>query len=246
MSVPDLTLTGERTLPGIWHENYWFRRHEAAYLAVAPLVAQARVLEAGSGEGYGAALLAERGAKVVIAVDADPSAAVHAGRSYPGIRSLRADLLRLPLPADAVDVVVGLQVVEHLHDQEAFITEAARVLRPRGLLALSTPNRLTFSPGGDQPRNPFHTRELCPSELLDLTGPVFETRTLRGVAHGERLVAWERENGSLTFAQLAGGPPESWPGELATAVRGVTADDFRVDDPDLEHCLDLLLIARRR
>ena len=50
-----LPVTGERTVPGLPHENYWFRRHEAAYVALAPRCADARVLEAGCGEGYGAA-----------------------------------------------------------------------------------------------------------------------------------------------------------------------------------------------
>ena len=41
-----LSLTGERTLPGIWQENYWLRRHEAAYDVFAPMCTGARVLEA--------------------------------------------------------------------------------------------------------------------------------------------------------------------------------------------------------
>ena len=50
-----LELTGERTVPGIWHENYWFRRHEAAYRWAAGAVdlCRAVVVEAGVGEGYG-------------------------------------------------------------------------------------------------------------------------------------------------------------------------------------------------
>ncbi len=64
-----LTLTGERTLPGIWQENYWLRLHEAAYDVFAPMCAGARVLEAGCGEGYGAARLAAAGARTVVGVD---------------------------------------------------------------------------------------------------------------------------------------------------------------------------------
>src|SRR5689334_21713932 len=67
-------LVGERTVPQLWHENYWFRRHEAAYLALAPVVArstestQSTVLEAGSGEGYGVGLLRRAGAGRVVAL----------------------------------------------------------------------------------------------------------------------------------------------------------------------------------
>ncbi len=65
-----LELTGERTVPGIAHENYWFRRHEAAYLDLVRHCVGAVVLEAGCGEGYGAALIAGHAARVV-ALDYD-------------------------------------------------------------------------------------------------------------------------------------------------------------------------------
>ncbi|HXV93478.1 MAG TPA: SAM-dependent methyltransferase, partial [Pseudonocardia sp.] len=55
---PGLPLTGERTVPGVPEENYWFRRHEVVYRALAPRCAGGVVLEAGCGEGYGADLLA--------------------------------------------------------------------------------------------------------------------------------------------------------------------------------------------
>src|SRR3954447_7906630 len=103
-AAPGLVLTGERTLPGIDHENYWFRRHEAAYRALLPFVQGATVLEAGCGEGYGAAALRER-ARQVLAVDADPQAVEHAARTYPQIDVVRSDLQRLPLADGAIEAV---------------------------------------------------------------------------------------------------------------------------------------------
>ena len=64
--------------------------------------------------------------------------------------------------------MVNFQVIEHLWDQPQFVRECARVLRPSGLLMVSTPNRITFSPGRDTPINPFHTRELNADELTEL------------------------------------------------------------------------------
>ena len=71
-SFPEpLVLTGERTLPGIPEENYWFQRHVVAYEFAAKLVAGKDVLDAGCGEGYGAALLA-RDAASVVGTDLEP------------------------------------------------------------------------------------------------------------------------------------------------------------------------------
>ncbi|HWN28643.1 MAG TPA: SAM-dependent methyltransferase, partial [Actinomycetospora sp.] len=71
-----LPLTGERTVPGVDRENYWFRRHEAVYLALEPECTGAVVLDAGVGEGYGAALLA-RSARRVVGLELDPAVAAH-------------------------------------------------------------------------------------------------------------------------------------------------------------------------
>src|SRR6266540_7436750 len=81
-AIDALQLTGERTLPGIEIENYWFRRHEAAYLALAPYCRGGTVLEAGCGEGYGAAVLA-RVARRVVALDYDAATVAHAAATYP-------------------------------------------------------------------------------------------------------------------------------------------------------------------
>ncbi|MGV0803483.1 class I SAM-dependent methyltransferase, partial [Mycolicibacterium elephantis] len=78
------------------------------------------------------------------------------------------NLAELPLADDEVDVVVNFQVIEHLWDQGQFVSECLRVLRPGGTLLISTPNRITFSPGLDTPVNPFHTRELNAAELTEL------------------------------------------------------------------------------
>lgn len=240
-----MALTGERTLPGIAEENYWFRRHEAAYLAVAPFVRSAVVVEAGCGEGYGAALLARHTSRV-LALDLDAATIRHAQRRYRAtIAAVRADLQRLPLAAGSVEVVVSLQTLEHLPDQAGFLAECARVLRPAGTLILSTPNRLTFSPGADRPLNPFHTRELSPAELDDLLAPSFASTHRWGLRHGRRLRRWERRHGSLVAALLAG-MPSDWPAEVTAAVDSVAAADFVLDEGARETCLDLLTVAVRR
>jgi len=242
--VTDLTLTGERTLPGIDAENYWFRRHEVAYAWVAPWCTGTRVLDAGCGEGYGAAAL-RRVAHDVVAFDYDAAVAAHVGGTYGDVRAVRGDLQRMPFRDGAFEVVVNLQTIEHLHDQPGFVRECARVLRPAGTLVVTTPNRLTFSPGRDTPLNPFHTRELAPGELRDLLAPEFEMTRLLGVRHGRRIARWERRHGSLVDAQLAS-PPQAWPAPLRAFVERLAARDFAVTDDDLDTSLDLLAVAVRR
>lgn len=251
----ELTLTGERTLPGVVEENYWFRRHEVAYRAARDAVlANGRggiVLDAGCGEGYGAHLLSPAASAAgpggrVVAVDYDMATVGHVRATYPRLAVLRANLVALPLAGGGVDAVVCMQVIEHLWDQPGLLAECARVLRPGGVLVVSTPNRLTFSPGRDTPLNPFHTRELAAAELAGLLrdagfGPV----RMLGVHHGPRLRELDRRHGgSLVAAQIAG-PAADWDPLLRADVASVTAEDFTVHGGEVDASLDLFAVAGR-
>ncbi|MDQ2709006.1 MAG: class I SAM-dependent methyltransferase [Actinomycetota bacterium] len=241
-----LPLTGERTVPGIAEENYWFRRHEAAYLQLLPYCRGARVLEAGCGEGYGADLIADT-AYAVLALDYDQLTAAHVATRYPSVTVVRGNLAALPVRTSAVDVVVNLQVIEHLWDQPGFLAECARALRPDGLLLLSTPNRITFSRGRDTPLNPFHTRELAADELAALLVDAgFLVQAMLGLHHGPALRALDsRHGGSVIDAQVAvvvDGRP--WPARLRADVAGVCAEDFEIQGERIDDSLDLIAIAR--
>ncbi|GAA2082163.1 class I SAM-dependent methyltransferase [Aeromicrobium halocynthiae] len=235
---PTMVITGERTVPGIWHENYWFRRHEVVYEWVASRVTGLEVLEAGCGEGYGADLLARHAAGVV-ALDYDAYATGHARSAYPDVPVVRGNLVALPLADRSVDAVVSLQTVEHLWDQPTFVAECVRVLRPGGLLVISTPNTLTFPPG-----NIYHPRELEPHELEALVDPVADVAAHLGLRHGPRLRAWEDQHGSIVDAQVAG-TPDTWSPATCAMVRDVTTADFELLEDGLEESLDLVLAARR-
>lgn len=242
-----LPLTGERTVPGIAEENYWFRRHEVVYEQLARRCAGATVLEAGCGEGYGADLLA-RVADRVLAVDYDDRAAAHAARRYPRLNVARANLVALPVPDGAVDVVVSLQVIEHLWDQEGFLRECRRVLRRGGPLFVSTPNRITFSPGRDTPLNPFHTRELSGSELAGLVGRAgFVDVEVTGLHHGPRLRDLDAAHGgSIVAAQTAVVLGDGvWPPALLRDVASVGCADFVLRAGAVDASLDLVVSARR-
>ena len=249
-----LPLTGERTLPGVRGEEYWFARHEAVYRWIVETyparLADARVVEAGSGEGYGAAVLREAGARLVLALDYDAASISHAASTYPKVDSVRANLAALPVAAGSADVVVCLQVIEHLWDLRGFLAEAAAVLRPGGLLVVSTPNRPVFSPGlerGARPTNPFHVEEFDAAQVQGLLeGAGLDQVEVHGVHHSTRLTSWEQRAGmSLVAAQVAAVTGSRLvPHDLEAFVATVTVEDFRVDvSHDAE---DLLATAVRR
>lgn len=252
--IASLPLTGERTVPGIAEENYWFRRHEVAYVHIANVLRKQaerglKVLEAGCGEGYGADLLADvvrpNGGSVV-GFDYDDHTISHVGAKYShSVGPLRGDLQRLPVATDSVGLVVNLQVIEHLHDQPGFLRECARVLGPGGRLIVSTPNRITFSPGLDSPINPFHTRELDPAELQELLEPCFEIAHLGGIWHGAAFAAFPDIVDTLIATA-----PQDWDAELRDFVLAVTADDFDLrftaTTDELNDCLDLFYVATVR
>jgi SAM-dependent methyltransferase len=249
----DLPLTGERTVPGLAEENYWFRRHEVVYRRLSQRGVDREVLEAGCGEGYGAELIADVATRV-IGLDYDEQTVAHVRARYPRIDVRHGNLAELPLPAGAVDVVVNFQVIEHLWDQGQFVAECHRVLRPGGVLLMSTPNRITFSPGRDTPLNPFHTRELNASELTELLVDAgFTLEAMLGVFHGPRLVELdEKYGGSIIDAQIARAVADApWPDDLLADVAALSTDDFELletgghDGRDIDESLDLVAIAVR-
>jgi SAM-dependent methyltransferase len=250
--APGLTLPGERTLPGIAHENYWFRRHEVTYRAIVPYCREADVLDAGSGEGYGGELIRAGAKSQVVALDLDEHMVGQVRSRYPALLPVRGSLSALPFADGAFDAVVCMNVFERIWDQKSFVRECVRMLRPVGTLMLSTINRLTAprpdtGAGADdgQPGNLFHIREFAPDELVDLLDSWFNVTRVLGVCHGPRILDWEAEHGSVVAAQLAG-PPESWTTELHELVASLTADDFEVSPADTDGALDILVVGMRR
>ena len=236
-TVPSsLPLTGERTVPGIAREQYWFARHEVVYRWLAPRCPGQRIVEAGSGEGYGAAILRKAGAWVV-AVDYDRAAIEHSAATYdlPHVRANLADL-----PFTTLDGVVSLQVVEHLWDLPGFLREVRRIA---GWTCLSTPNRLTFSPGlarGAKPTNPFHVEEFDAGQFVDLLRAAgFTNIDLFGVHHAASLA--QRPN--LIAEQIDASVSGNWPAQLEEFVSTVTVDDVTITGEDLTNCLDLVAVA---
>ncbi len=187
--VPPLELTGERTLPDVPAENYWFRRHLAVYEWIAARVRGLRVIDMACGEGYGSDVLA-RVAAEVIGVDANPEAHEHARLRYrrPNLRFERDLVETYAAPADAV---VFLQTIEHLQDPTAVLEHFRSLVSASGAAGtvfVSTPNVLTLAPAG-APRsdNPWHVHEYRCAEFEELCRGTFSAVALYGLFHARKL-----------------------------------------------------------
>ena len=126
------------------------------------------VLDVASGEGYGAAHLAQVARHVVGVEYAGPTVG-NAARNFPrgNLCFVQADARSLPVGNASIDVVTSFETIEHFDRQEDFVAEVRRVLRTDGCFIVSTPDRDVYSPPGAVP-NPFHVHEIDRSELLDL------------------------------------------------------------------------------
>jgi SAM-dependent methyltransferase len=236
--VQPLELTGERTLPDVPEENYWYRRHVAVYEWIAERCQGLRVVDLASGEGYGSDLLAQRAAEV-IGVDANPEAFEHARARYrrPNLsfeRGLVEDF------DQQMDAVLFLQTIEHIHEPDRLLERIARIVP---VAYISTPNRLTLAPpGAEKSDNPWHLREYDQAEYRELLEPHFRSVELLGLFHARKLRAhelairlgWDRVHRALRLTKPF----------YDRFIPAISARDFRLREGDLDRALDFLAICR--
>jgi SAM-dependent methyltransferase/glycosyltransferase involved in cell wall biosynthesis len=189
-----LEFSGERYVPELGGEIRLEHVHRYAFCR--PLVRDKVVLDVACGEGYGSAMLAAHAARV-IGVDVSEQAAAHARDRYidlPNVEFRVGDATRLDLPAAHVDVVVSFETIEHLEEHDQMLAEIVRVLKPRGLLILSSPDKRTYS---DEPgyHNEFHVKELYRDELTALLGRHFKHHELLGqrISGGSSIFSMARD-----------------------------------------------------
>jgi SAM-dependent methyltransferase len=236
--VPPLALTGERTLPDVPAENYWFRRHLAVYEWVAARCAGLHVVDMACGEGYGAAVLA-RHARRVTGVDANPEAFEHARLKYgrPGVRFVRDLIERHDEPCDAI---VFLQTVEHVEDPAALLR---RFVEMADTVFVSTPNLLTLAPpGAEKSDNPWHLREYRVEEFRALCASAAEHLELLGLFHARKLrvhelalrAGWDRVHAALRITRPF----------YDRMVPAISSRDFVLRADGLERALDFVAVLR--
>ena len=240
--VPPLALTGERTLPDVPEENYWYRRHLVVYEWIAERCRGLDVVDLACGEGYGTDVLARRAARVT-GVDANPEAHEHARLRYsrPGVRFERDLIDSFSEPCDAV---VFLQTIEHVEDARAVLEHVKGMLRPGGTAYVSTPNVLTLAPkGAERSGNPWHVHEYRAEEFRD---------AVRGRASTGRSCSASstRASCACTSSRSARGWDSLHPRLGVTQpfydrfIPAISAADFALRPGPLDRALDFLAVLR--
>lgn len=203
------------------------------------------VLDAGCGVGYGAAYLAET-ARRVVGVDRSEEAISYARAHYAGakVEFEVADVLELPFPEDAFDVVCSFETIEHVRDPPQLVAEAARVLREGGAFLCSTPHVETTVL---QPDNPFHEVELSPDDFelllraefsqVELFGQVRRQTRRHELAQRLDVLGLRRRLPALRRLSrpLLGTP----------AMAELAEQDLEIAPGDLTHASELVAVCRR-
>jgi 2-polyprenyl-3-methyl-5-hydroxy-6-metoxy-1,4-benzoquinol methylase len=242
--VPPLALTGERTLPDVPEENYWFRRHLVVYEWIAARVRGLRAIDMACGEGYGSDVLARSAARVV-GVDANPEAHEHARLRYVRANLRFARDLVDSFSEDA-DAVVFLQTIEHVHDPGAVLDHFRSLVGETGAVFVSTPNVLTLAPeGASRSDNPWHVHEYRSEEFEQLCRAHFATVEMYGLFHARKLrvheialrLGWDRVHPRLGLTRRF----YDW------FTPAIAASDFALrpaGEADIDAALDFLAVCR--
>lgn len=164
--------TGERLETHIYNETSIEHLHR--YALAMELTHNKKVLDIASGEGYGSNLLA-KDARHVTGVDIDAGVIQEAKEKYQrqNLEFTTGTVENIPAADKQFDVVVSFETIEHITNHDTMISEVKRVLRPDGLIIISTPNKKNYSDKTSY-KNPFHMKELYPEEFRDLLKKYFK------------------------------------------------------------------------
>lgn len=244
--------------------NVTHQRCMVAYEFARDYIQNRRVLDVGCGNGYGTALLA-RDAREVIGVDYS-KATIEANRQQyrdlTNVQFVQAKVPPLPFETDSMEVVTAFQFIEHLHLRREFLKEAFRVLKPRGILLLTTPNvKRTLA------RNPFHVHEYTFAEMEAEVAAIFHRYELFGLKGNERVEAYYQKNAEWVQKVMRWdvlGLHKFLPAALLTKpynivthlmrqrlkervahTTEITVSDFQVECSDLDTALDIYVVAQK-
>lgn len=159
-----LEFDGERVIPGKT-PIYLTWAHTSRYQFAKRMLRGQRILDAGSGEGYGTRYLAQH-VEQAFGIDIDPQAAAYAQERYGrrGLQYTAMDCCSLAFRDNSFDFVSSFEVIEHFRQVDEYLREIRRVMASSGIFVVSTPNKAR-TPAGV---NPFHDKEYTAEEFREV------------------------------------------------------------------------------
>ncbi|MEP1035487.1 class I SAM-dependent methyltransferase [Ekhidna sp.] len=168
-------------------DNVIHQRLLSAYHLAKPFI-KGDLLELGCGEGRGVELLAPL-ADSYIGIDKIETVIDSLEKKYPDYQFMSGVFPPFPFEDNSFDSIVTFQVIEHVKDDEGFVKEIHRVLKPGGMALITTPNiKMTLS------RNPWHEREYTGDELAALCKKYFNKVEMKGIAGNENVLQYHERN----------------------------------------------------
>ena len=166
-------------------DNFVFQRSLLAYHAAAERVT-GKVLEIGTGSGYGIEVIAPHTDQFVTIDKHTPAPELLA---WPNVAFQQATVPPLPFEEESFDYVISFQVIEHIERDAEFVREIHRVLRKGGRFIVTTPHApMSLT------RNPWHVREYTIEELRSLLMGAFQKVEMLGVFGNEQVMAYYEKN----------------------------------------------------
>ncbi|PIS34962.1 MAG: hypothetical protein COT36_04810 [Parcubacteria group bacterium CG08_land_8_20_14_0_20_38_56] len=178
-----MKFTGERIIPKGKYSSPDTPEHIERYSFALDYVKAKRILDIACGAGYGSALLAEK-ANQVVGLDIDKDSIDYAKSHYSrqNLKFIMGDAQNFNFPDSFFDAIVSFETIEHLSSPSKFLKELKKVLKPNGILILSSPDReITKEILIDTSyKSPFHLKEFTLKELTSLLSKFFKIESIYG------------------------------------------------------------------
>ena len=162
----------ERLVPGTPEWNLYFANHYQRYAFAADMLradSAVAVLDAACGVGYGSKFLGENGTQV-LGIDRNASALAVARNKFAhaNVQFVEDDCQQLAnVGTTPFDAIVSFETLEHLTEPSRFLARCYAVLKPSGLLVISTPNG-NLREGSAKRQWEYHEKEYSARELVGL------------------------------------------------------------------------------
>lgn len=101
-----------------------------------------KILDIGCGVGYGLAFFANHNYKKLFGIDINKYSLKISKERCPKANVKYGDVMKIPFQSNKFNLVILTEVIEHLDNPQTALKEIRRVLGPKGILFLTTPNRM--------------------------------------------------------------------------------------------------------